>query len=71
MCGVAPEIVGFGAAAERIRYDVICFQHIAGSRTGAPAPVHVAAAAPIALPDLLPDRRRNRAPAAAAAQSPA
>ena len=46
------EIVGFCAAAERERQDVIHLHHMPGATTASAAPVHVAAAAPITLPDL-------------------
>ena len=54
--------------------DVIDLQQVHGSRTGAHCPGPVAAAAPVALPHLPPDRHGNSARcarAAAAAQSPA
>ena len=50
------EIIGLGAAAERIREDVIDLQQVAGAAAAPAAPVHVAAAALIALPDLPLDR---------------
>ena len=54
-----PQIVGFGAAAERERNDVIDLQQMPGAAPPPAAPVHVAAAPPIALPDLPLDGRRN------------
>ena len=57
------QIVGLGAAAERIRHDVIYPQQMAGAAAAPTGPVHIAAAAPITLPDLPPDCRRNDAAA--------
>ena len=59
-----PQIVGLGATAERIRHHVIYLQQMPGAAPAPTAPVHVAAAAPVALPHLPPDRRRNSAAAA-------
>ena len=57
------EIAGVGAAAERERKDVIHLHHMPGAATAPAAPVHVAAAAPVALPDLPFDRGRDGAAA--------
>ena len=57
------QIVGLGAAAERIGNDVIYLQQMAGAAAAPTGPVHVAAAAPITRPHLPPDRRRNGAAA--------
>ncbi len=58
-----PEIVGLGAAAERIRHHVIDLQQMPGAAPAPTAPVHVAAAAPVALPHLPPHRHGNSAAA--------
>ena len=55
------EIVGFGAAAERERKDVIDLNQAMGTATARADPVDVAAATPIALPDLPLDCDRNGA----------
>ena len=57
------QIVGLGAAAERIRDDVIYLQQMTGAVAAPTGPVHIAAAAPVTLPHLPPDRRRNGAAA--------
>ena len=46
------EIIGFGAAAERERKDVIDLEEPPGAATAPAGPVHIAAATPIALPDV-------------------
>ena len=57
------EIAGLGAAAERERNDVIDLQPMPGAAAASAAPVHVAAAPLIALPDLPLDGCRDGAPA--------
>ena len=55
------EIVRVGAAAERVRDDVIHLEQMPGAATAPAVPVHIAAAAPVALPHLPLDCRRDGA----------
>ena len=57
-----PKIVGLGAAAKRKREHVIYLQQVPGTAAAPAAPVHVAATAPVPLPDLPPDCGRDAAP---------
>ena len=57
-----PKIIGLGAAAKRVGEDVIYLKQVPGAATAPAAPVHVAATAPVPLPNLPPDCGRDAAP---------